>query len=944
MDNRQFYAQNWLGTRAQVLLNSSVFDNEGRAASLPLSPPGNTQSDFSLSRFVVPSWKGGSLVTKEGLKLKTIFSDVNVDVRAQLQELVQCNRSLKFSLFNEFLEFLNLAESGPSGLDNMNVFWAHFSKSGKSEIPIIEEFKTHFSAQVTIIYLYKCRFLLQLSQGLNVELDTQALFHPDSSLRKMFRKGSSTELHCGALSQNQFSWFRPTELLKGRLRELKVLLGGLQDMEIIKICNIEMQKLKFCADTYSHSLSHVSFGKFLNQLLIDFPIWLDKETAAYQHGIEHVSTPEIKAVTTLIVGDYHSSLAKGHWLAQEVNLKYSWLQIVCPQFIDSTTNNMHFVGISNELLFLTFLTHFTKHQGHAPIELICHLYRQINDAYREKGHGQISIFDEMSDHSEKRVTNDRIVLNLLELPKKNPHHFVCQKINNSEELLAKNGRIVVLSNQKLFVPSQSERVEQVLRKFEIELQFSFEGLKGKGEVPSFVYLLKRRSLKFGNHQNFVGKEKESCLSFTIEGEISQFQKFEHVVSEFFNIFEKKSPTTTPFYQKEICQGKMNISFHQDAIIDGKLLSATGTNKNQMAHPHFFKNLTKNCVPFNLFFNMDTLEGPYYKGNGIPENLLGVHVRKEERYPLLLIVNYNDMGNISIELTSMDLFNAKYQENGQAFFQYFGLSPKRSDINVNSFREFFNSSIGRQIIQLTLSGRTTKIKSKVQSLLIPKFFLNPKEISHHHSIVLDILKKEERDLLGLDLLKFERELIEHEVKLDHFIQEYPWKTFCLLSTFKHETLNAIDTVGNQVSGKMAQVDFGHTLIREVLVNCQLQALYPYNDEVYVLPKIDTPSDIHRRFTHAELDQHLQGPRLSLFSNESKIVEIYSDSILLQFLFFLLSSAPEIPISTLIQNLKVPPLEVLKRSVKNYENVCESLHRIHAISHQKIEKLILDHLSR
>ena len=85
--------------------------------------------------------------------------------------------------------------------------------------------------------------------------------------------------------------------------------------------------------------------------------------------------------------------------------------------------------------------------------------------------GQISIFNIKMEQEPKLY--DRIVLSLCQTPKKNPHHLLVTKILKEGESLSNNGYLYVFSNQKLFVPSHSERVEGLLKKIRIQIQCVF---------------------------------------------------------------------------------------------------------------------------------------------------------------------------------------------------------------------------------------------------------------------------------------------------------------------------------------------------------------------------------------------------------------------------------------------------------------------------------------
>ena len=100
----------------------------------------------------------------------------------------------------------------------------------------------------------------------------------------------------------------------------------------------------------------------------------------------------------------------------------------------------------------------------------------------------------------------------------------------------------------------------------------------------------------------------------------------------------------------------------------------------------------------------------------------------------------------MELISGDSYKAEVEKYGTAFFQYFGLMPKRPDLNINVFREYFKSDIGHQILQISLNGGLTKVKSKLRALLIPKFFFENSQFPEGFLDQFNVLKTSKEDIL------------------------------------------------------------------------------------------------------------------------------------------------------------------------------------------------------
>ena len=80
---------------------------------------------------------------------------------------------------------------------------------------------------------------------------------------------------------------------------------------------------------------------------------------------------------------------------------------------------------------------------------------------------------------------------------------------------------------------------------------------------------------------FDKNQKDSTISMRWDGVLSQFNKFGEFVQELEGLQKTRPPAETPIYQRDLGDG-MSFDFHQDAIYEGKLLSAT--NKDPLMLP------------------------------------------------------------------------------------------------------------------------------------------------------------------------------------------------------------------------------------------------------------------------------------------------------------------------------------------------------------------------
>ena len=197
------------------------------------------------------------------------------------------------------------------------------------------------------------------------------LLNPLSFLSKIFKKDSSTELNCESLQINQFSWYRPSSEFKESLLKLKEAFENVTLTELIKLISTPKDDQIYSIRNYSHSLSHLSFGLLVNELLIKFPGWLKPEAKHKPINTQKVCLLP-KTINTRFIGNHVSSFALSHWLAQDTNIKISqWNNLICPEFEGSEFIDGQFLKICQELQFLSFLTRIAVEHKYEIVPFIC---------------------------------------------------------------------------------------------------------------------------------------------------------------------------------------------------------------------------------------------------------------------------------------------------------------------------------------------------------------------------------------------------------------------------------------------------------------------------------------------------------------------------------------------------------------------------------------------
>ena len=904
-------------------------------------------STFNPSEFFIPGWKGEGLITPSAIVIKNSINNLSSDALALFKKSCSTNKSMKLQTYNEFMHFADYANIDKSLFALQNDFWLHMQDETSPLKKNLDDFVKIHCFRAVAIYLFRIKFILDFAKEQNLIITEDILLNPLSFLSKIFKKDSSTELLCESLQVNQYSWYRPSTEYKESIFKLKEAFENVTLTELIKLISTPKDDQIYSIRDYSHSISHLSFGLFVNQLIVKFPKWLKPDGKLKPFNPKKACMLP-KTINTRFIGNNVSSFALSHWLAQESNIKISqWDNLICPEFEGLEFIDGQFLKICQELQFLSFLTRVAVEHKYAIVPFICKIMREKyqNSSEEDTSHQQVSFLNLGSAHTQETIYS-RIVLNLTELPKTNPHHFLVQQILAQAEVINKDGMIFVFTNQKLFVPSHSERVEQLLKEFKVDACFSLEELKGKGEIAHFIYVLTKRAAPTSANKHLFEvnkKVKESCLFFEFKGNLSRFNKFNKLVEELQNFIRHKNPITTPIYINEI-ENEISFEFHQDAIIEGKLVSSVSTKESgHLPHPSFFRNLTKSCTSLEAFFHIELISQDDHLNSkkNVASELLGLKIGPEKQFPLLLIINQTDPMNVKIELTTADSYRAKVEQFGTAFFYYFGLVPKSQIINLNVFREFFTSVLGNQIIQLQLSDGPTKLKAKLKALLIPTFFsktlMMPLEIKQH----FELLDFDAHELKTHHPFELQAKFDKIKASFSEHAELYPWHILGLLSHFK---LQIQSTLEDFETNNPNALNFNNPLIFESLVKLKTYTIYPNNPDVYIDYKIKTHLELQLPLTSLQIKTEGENNILVFKSEEKEIVHLHSSVIMNHFIKFILQNASGVKIADLLLNLKVPSIIDLEAVTTNVEQIKASKSLLLNDTEELILKLLRIQISK
>lgn len=944
MNGKSFQASSWLQA---VAPHGQPLSNKGSQVLAKSYRHGPLEQDFNPASHFIPGWQGGSLLSKPAILLNNLLPLLTADAKEQLKSIQGGKKHLQ-NLYNEFIDWAQHRDLNIN-LDNVTIFVAHTKDENSPYKKELEEFQRHYAFRSVVKYLLKIKFLTSLSKGLELFFTQENLLNPTSFLVRIFQGGGSTELRCESLQSSSYSWYRPSREFSEKLMELGETFHKINTTELMKVFTYKEDQTQSLLNQedkdYSHSLSHLSFGLFMNTLLVHLPVWVDNHSETNWHTRKYKGHNDaLEVINTKFCGQKLSSLSLAHRLAQESNLTADWSKIIRPDFLGNEFLSGKFWSYCQELLFLTFLIDVAKKKDEDPIQLICKVFNDRNSKHKIEDTGQGSFLGSLDEES--NLFYERVVLNIPDLPKRNPHFALVNQINGQLDVLEPGGMLFVMTNQNLFVPSQSERVAGLLKLAKLDVSFNFNSLKWKGEVPNHLYVLTKRGSALPTHPFLNNEElsdqtsKENYFSFNWGGELNHFKLFGNLAKELSTFLTNKTPATTPIFLKELEEGLV-FEFHQDAIMNGKALSSISKDKDKITHPNFFKCLTASSLPFDNFFHIQGINPSdgvnSDEWSSVSESLLGLQCQPELKYRHILVADFSNSTDIRVDIINAKAYRATLESNGTAFFHYFGLTPKTSPLNINLFKEYFSHQIGHQVVQLSLSGGTTKLKPKLRTLLIPSFFKENIEPPSHLDSCLDPLKLSKKEILSMHPKDFAQITSDMESWLPPIGEKFPWYVTGLLSHFKFNIGEVLSTINGQKYSH-DQIDFQNPVIVQKLIKLKCNSLFPRNEDAFLDFNISNNQDLHLPLSELKLGRDENNHFLALMSEDSIIVKIYSDEGLLKFIKFILKSTNGRPISELLTQIKIPKVAEFNTVVEEYKVLSSEIQSVHTKSKLLLAEII------
>lgn len=845
---------------------------------------------FSPGHFLTPGWGGDALPSKNLSRAIRLLDALTADVKQRLltQEF---NRSLKLEIYNEFLAYARDLSLHCSGFDELSGFWQGVRSTDESKSAELSTFLDLYCARVAVISIFKLRFIGVLASQARLEAGTKAILNPNHWLSQVFQTGTRRELKAKVMESNVFSWYQVGQELAPAL---SAWLEGTEAPRISELIKLTSPRVQPATEkVFSHALSHINFGLFLNSLLINLPLWI--ETHDPTATPKFLTPDELEIISCKFSGEYLESLGHSHWLAQENNKDMKWDQILCPDFKGPDFESGPFMKNLNELQFLSFLAEVAPLQGKDPIGFITQV--MAGHFQNRKGTRNRHYAPGLLDMPFTSSSYDRVVVNLCQTPKNNPHHWILGRIDTEKERLKPGAYLYVLASKNLFIASQKDRLNQALETLELKAVFELEQLKGKGELGSWLYVFRRRS---GDAP--AVSQGESVAWFRFTGEMSSFQDFAGITETLRGFYVSHLGEMPALWQEEWGAG-LRLDYFQDAIVGGHLIHSANEDVSKVTHPRFFKNLLATCVPMDSVYDLRPIN-PEEWNAGIPG--WGVGQRRDSAS--FLMVDFRSPTQVRADLFPTDTFRSVYHEHGASFCRYFLVSPRLGGMNPNVLRKYFASAVGAQLLGLTFAGGP-RSRGQLGKLLVPRWFAKGDFLPESLAPLLDMFHWDAQRLSDVhpdELLTSFRRFTQ---SANGIFPRYACDVLGALVNFEATLEGMLGRLSDPRMG--LKLNFHNPLIQAPLATLESIPLLTHAD---VYTEMTATSEVESPLTSTELRSQVEGDLrtffLEVFTGSGLCVRLHSEEEMLLLAQFVLESAKGIPVSRILRALRLPALPALK----------------------------------
>jgi hypothetical protein len=343
-----------------------------------------------------------------------------------------------------------------------------------------------------------------------------------------------------------------------------------------------------------------------------------------------------------------------------------------------------------------------------------------------------------------------------------------------------------------------------------------------------------------------------------------------------------------------------------------------------------------------FFEIEPLDEKKLKKESIDFAVLNWSMPNYD-FPYFAVLDRRNPEDIRVEIFPSMTLKAIQKNFGFAYCDYFGLRPKLSGLNINIFREFFQSNIGHQLIQLNFQGQNSKFKSMLNALLIPRFMLNATTMPDYVESGFQLLKTNNDDLKEIAPSELIAEFQKVEVFLSGLTHKFPTHILSLLVQFKLNLEQAI--IDLNLDGT-ADINFKNPLIYMPLMECSQFPVYPNNEEVFIQLKYTKKDQLERTDHKIKMFVDPRDKALAFveaYIEQECVMQIHLALSSAKFLVFLLNNFSNICLPQLISALKIPKAHDIDRVLSVIEQYQYALTKIRDNCHRIIQSILINQIT-
>ncbi len=917
-------------------MNKGIIDANRNAQALSSSlnnflRPQPNATDIIEYQFTVPS---PVAVRQELISYgdwKTLCSDVSSQFLS-----VTLTRSIKQTIYQNYCDFVKKTEHAPTDYDNFNSI-IQKRKNWPSASKVDQAFLELYFSKVTVIFILKSIFLHMISRP-NRPITEKTLCNSSSFFNEVFKKNSSTELRANIFLANHYSWYRPSaQNISLFYQKTKIMAENYSSLTTEHLLNLVIKTLNSFSLNEEECLLPTSeiFSPLVSFLHQNILSWIGKNNS---------SKDDIFCVKS--TGESFNQLFNLSSLNEEkkINVKQENIYLA----LERDLLDKKFLGLISEFNYiLNQIVTESKESLFPSIIKICEKTKKLEKrsiSYNQEksctGNEESLLFQQNlfhGFHNELTFLNNEIFIHIKNFPKNNPNFYLFSQISTQVKDLRPGGALFVLSDKKVFAPSLSDRIHQLLDELFYIGSISFDELKGEKKLPNFVYIFTKKDPS-KNEQ----KEKQNCFGVRFRGPIQKPEDENQVIQTLCSFIKQKSWDTTSLFYQDV-NSQIVFEYYHDAIVDGKLLNSTTKDSSKITHPAFFKSLLASCDTLESFFQIRSINAEY-ENSVFDENGQTLNISEKNDFhqcldPIAIVdLKKNDSPYLYLVKKS-ELFEIK-KEIGTASIFVFQLTPLKYYCELTNLKSFFNSNIGKQIVQIFLSGPPSKIKNKLTTLLIPRFLLLSPQLKieeKNYSIEKTLSLKEE------ELFDFYQQEKHSFNTKEH--PSSPREQVYFLSNLKSHFQEAMSYFESSSSHK---INFNNKYIIQQIIECEKNFIYPKNNDFYFEFDLKSSSELQLPLTGSTIQRYKDDDQdyyfLEIISGEKQYLKIFSDYNTLLFLDFIIKNNTQIPIQNFLQQVQIPSVEDLKKIAHNYLKIPQTIETFVNEINEKLEEIFRKEISQ